>query len=62
MILAGLNNNDYWSKAFAEEMTNVFIMFDTLVEGVDAPDNLKKLCVHLIFEMLKWISPERKGR
>jgi hypothetical protein len=45
------NGNDFWRKALAKEMGNVLIAFDILEEGEELPGNLKKLGVHLIFDV-----------
>ena len=45
------NGNDFWRRAISKEMKNILIAFDFLSEGEEVPANLKKLGVHLIFDV-----------
>ena len=49
--LDAINGNNYWGQAIKKEMGNVLIAFDLLEVGDKPPRNLKRLGVHLIFDV-----------
>ena len=46
-----INGNQYWRNAISKEMRNILIAFDFIDDERKIPNNLKKLGVHLIFDV-----------